>query len=147
MNHLMVAFADGCRFNSPLSHIECSYHNSKSIQTWGLYSGAKTTESRIIDNSFSIGVWNIMNPTWCTLCSSRAFQGYEECNKRCPGPENLKVTNKHNKQTTFYNKYIYIIKHIDILSMWNCLQISSIKDVHIWLWITLYFDFSDPKDI
>jgi hypothetical protein len=29
--------------------------------------------------------------------------------------------------------------------MWNCLHISSIKDVHIWLWITLYFDFSDPK--
>jgi hypothetical protein len=47
-----------------------------------------------------------MNATWCTLCSSRAFQGYEECNKRCPGPENLKVTNKHNKQTTFHNRYV-----------------------------------------
>jgi hypothetical protein len=142
-NHLMLALQMVAE-HSPLSHIECSYHNSTSIQTWGLYSGAKTTESRIIDNSFSIGVFEML---WTQPGAPSAHRELSKGMKNATrGALVQKIwrwqTNTTNKQPFI----IYIIKDIDILSMWNCLHISSIKDVHIWLWITLYLDFSDPKD-
>ncbi len=53
-----------------------------------------------IFNYFSTGGWNITEPIWCTLYSSRAFQSDQECDKRHCG-FGRSQNDKQTKQTTF----------------------------------------------
>jgi hypothetical protein len=51
-------------------------------------------------HNFSTLGQNIMKPTQSTSYSSRAFEWYQECSKRCCNLRDLKVTSPKKKKKT-----------------------------------------------